>query len=269
MTDTKSPADMLEALGKPFPKTAIKQRRGGGGKSLSYVETHTVINRLNSATNGDWSFHIRDVQWRNDVLMVQGELTIPGLGTRSGFGVQQVVERAGEDLVKGAASDALKKCATLFGVALELYGADYEANVPLQAPQTARNAPKPRNPNVDPSTFSDRELDAMARDQGPQHPPAEKKAWEAKSRYLHGIADHDFLHAVAEVWKFKSWADVPLNKLVELDSYLNGKADPAVQPAFDSFRKNWEEQNKKSAMKRQAELLPGTDVVPNPDRFTQ
>lgn len=149
---------------------------------------------------------------------------------------------------------------------------DQIVDSPVERPQTARNAPKPRNPNVDPSTFSDRELDTMARDQGPQHPPAEKKAWEAKSRYLHGIADHDFLHAVAEVWKFKSWADVPLNKLVELDSYLNGKADPAVQPAFNSFRKNWEEQNKKSAMKRQAELLPGTDVVPNPrtaDDFTR
>lgn len=142
MSDTqKTAAEMLEALGKPFPKTALKQRKGGGGRSFTYVETHTVIHRLNSATNG-WDFHIKDVQWRNDVLIVQGELTIHGLGTRSGFGVQQVVERAGEDLVKGAASDALKKCATLFGVALELYGSDYEANEPTGAPQKATQAPQ-------------------------------------------------------------------------------------------------------------------------------
>lgn len=142
MTDTqKTPAEMLEALGKAFPKNALKQRKGGGGRSFTYVETHTVIHRLNSATNG-WDFHIKDVQWRNDVLIVQGELTIHGLGTRSGFGVQQVVERAGEDLVKGAASDALKKCATMFGVALELYGSDYEANEPTGAPQKAAQAPQ-------------------------------------------------------------------------------------------------------------------------------
>lgn len=232
MTDTKSPAEMLEALGKPFPKTAIKQRRGGGGKSLSYVETHTVIHRLNSATNGDWSFHIRDVQWRNDVLMVQGELTIPGLGTRSGFGVQQVVERAGEDLVKGAASDALKKCATLFGVALELYGADYEANVPLQAPQTTRNAPKPSNATPDKGKVMAR-LHALANDAG---------------------LSHDDLRALvlAKVDGIDSMNDAPVDLLVDLGKRL--AADPAPL-------KQW--------LAKQSELLPGEDVVPNPDRFTQ
>lgn len=235
MTDTRSPAEMLEALGKPFPKTAIKQRRGGGGKSLSYVETHTVIHRLNSATNGDWSFHIRDVQWRNDVLMVQGELTIPGLGTRSGFGVQQVVERAGEDLVKGAASDALKKCATLFGVALELYGSDYEANMPPQAPQTARNAPKPANTTPDKGP---EKIRVMAR--------------------LHALASeaglsHDDLRALvlAKVDGIESMSDAPVDVLVELGKRI--AADPAPL-------KQW--------LAKQAELIPGEDVVPNPDRFT-
>ena len=146
MTDTqKTPAEMLEALGKPFPKAALKQRKGSGGRTFTYIETHSCIHRLNSATNG-WDFHIKDVQWRNDVLIVQGELTIHGLGTRSGFGVQQVVERAGEDLVKGAASDALKKCATLFGVALELYGSDYEANDAPSAPQKGSQAPAKPTP---------------------------------------------------------------------------------------------------------------------------
>ncbi len=241
MTDTKSPAEMLEALGKPFPKTAIKQRRGGGGKSLSYVETHTVIHRLNSATNGDWSFHIRDVQWRNDVLMVQGELTIPGLGTRSGFGVQQVVERAGEDLVKGAASDALKKCATLFGVALELYGSDYEANVPPQAPQTARNAPKPSS--ATPDTNAPANLDRTR----------VTKALHAEAK-KHGF-EHIDLHNLIVAKGHESIANAPVEALVELGKAI--KADAGKLKA-------WLE--KQSA--DQAELIPGTDTVPNPDRFT-
>lgn len=141
MTD-KSTAEMLKALGEPFPKNALKQRQGGGGK-FTYVETHTVIHRLNNATNGEWSFYVRDTQWRGDLLIVLGELTIPGLGTRSGFGVQKVSERGGEDLVKGAVSDALKKCATLFGTALELYGSDYEASAPAQQPNAPQTASKP------------------------------------------------------------------------------------------------------------------------------
>src|SRR5699024_8981727 len=97
MTDHKAAGEMLTALGKPFPQNAIKKRQGGGGRMFDYVETHTVIHRLNSATNGEWSFYVKDVQWRSDLLIVLGELTIPGLGTRSGFGVQKVSDRGGED----------------------------------------------------------------------------------------------------------------------------------------------------------------------------
>jgi hypothetical protein len=118
--------EILKALGEPFPKTAVKQREGARGRRFDYIETHTCIHRLNSAA-GAWDFRILNAEFRADLLIVQGELTIPGLGTRSGFGVQQVAPGAGEDLVKGAASDCLKKCATLFGVALELYGPDYES----------------------------------------------------------------------------------------------------------------------------------------------
>jgi hypothetical protein len=116
--------EILERLGTPFPESAIKQR-SGGGKMLSYVETHTVIRRLNSVAK-TWDWEIKSVEWRNELCIVVGTLTIPGLGSRSGIGVQRVTEKSGEDLVKGASSDALKKCATLFGIGLELYGPDYE-----------------------------------------------------------------------------------------------------------------------------------------------
>ncbi len=41
---------------------------------------------------------------------------------------RKVSVRGGEDMVKGAASDCLKKCATLFGVGIELYGPDIESS---------------------------------------------------------------------------------------------------------------------------------------------
>lgn len=158
------PQAILERLGKPFPREAIKQRRAGNSsKPLDYVEGHTVIRRLNAATGGKWSWSIKSFEFRplpktsngneQSLVVVTGELTIDGLGTRAGIGVQKVTENGGEDLVKGASTDALKKAATMFGVALDLYGDDYEdqpaapASRPAPAAppsRTARTAPTPR-----------------------------------------------------------------------------------------------------------------------------
>lgn len=253
----KSPAEMLEALGQPFPANAVEKRKGAGGRMYDYVAAETVIRRLNNATNGDWSFIVNGHEWRGDVLITWGELTIPGLGTRSGFGVQAVAPNAGEDLIKGSASDCLKKCATQFGVALELYGPDLEAGeiaAPQQrppqrapqAPQRPQNAPKPANTTTDPDA------------------PKDMRA-EALGRTLHSLAEHDFLHALAVKWGFESFAQVPAdNRQLALD-YLNGKGEPAKLQAFHTFRRQWEEQEKRASLKPQANgLLPGVDVVPNP-----
>ena len=135
------PTTILQKLGEPFPRNAIKSREGAGRKRFDYIEAHTCIHRLNTVA-GAWDFRIVNVEWRADLLIVQGELTIPGLGTRTGFGVQKVAPNAGEDLVKGASSDALKKAATLFGVALELYGPDYEAGESPVRPLSRDVAPR-------------------------------------------------------------------------------------------------------------------------------
>jgi len=128
-----SPREILDALSKPFPPQAIEQRKGGGG-TFAYVATETVIRRLNAASPC-WDFRVTGHEWAGDVLIAFGELTIPGLGTRAGTGVQRCADLSkSEDLVKGAASDALKKCATLFGVAIDLYGPDLEAGAPAPTP---------------------------------------------------------------------------------------------------------------------------------------
>jgi hypothetical protein len=95
-----------------------------------------VIERLNRATNS-WHFRIvsRDREtmilnrWNQEtrtseprevpVSVVIGELEIPELGTRQALGVQALDDGSGEDLLKGAASDSLKKCASLFGVSID------------------------------------------------------------------------------------------------------------------------------------------------------
>lgn len=133
---------IVEELAAPFAAESIQKRQGAGGKWLDYLATHTVIRRLNAATGGVWDFVIINIEWRGDLAIALGTLTIPGLGTRTAIGVQRVSERGGEDLIKGVGSDCLKKCATLFGVGLELYGEDTEADAPAQQP--ARMEPEER-----------------------------------------------------------------------------------------------------------------------------
>ncbi len=131
-TDRATTLDaILESLAEPFPPAAIKRRQGGGGQSFSYIEGETCIRRLNRVA-GAWDFRIVRFETHGELFLAIGELTIPGLGTRTGIGVQKVSERGGEDLVKGVSTDALKKAATLFGVALDLYGPDIEHGQPTQ-----------------------------------------------------------------------------------------------------------------------------------------
>ena len=130
--------ELLDALSEPFPQAAIKQRQGGGGKMLDYLEGHTIIHRLNNATGGTWDFRVVSLDWRESLLLATVELTIPGLGTRQHIGIQEVKNNS-SDLVKGAITDALKKVATLFGVGLSLYGPDFaeEAKPPPPDPRIA------------------------------------------------------------------------------------------------------------------------------------
>lgn len=124
----------LDILTRPFPESAIKQREGGGGRMLDYVEGHTVIHRLNEATGNDWSLEVKKLEFRSDLTIAHVALTLPGLGTREHIGIQEVRGAAG-DLTKGAITDAIKKAATLFGIGLELYGPDYEAGEVDTRPQ--------------------------------------------------------------------------------------------------------------------------------------
>ena len=145
----------LEMLTKPFGPESLEQRKGAGNKMFTYVATHAVISRLNRTCSYQLDFHVLRHEWVGDVLMCYGELTIPGLGTRGGYGVQKYTAGSGEDLLKGSASDSLKKCATQFGVGLELYGEDREApdytppanaTRPIQQPYHNQTQPRPQAP---------------------------------------------------------------------------------------------------------------------------
>lgn len=106
----------------------IEQRTQGGSK-LSYIPGHIAIHLLNKAFDGNWSFEILEhgvigePGKKGSFLFVKARLEVPGLGVREQFGNQGFMgNMMDEHIFKGATTDALKKCASMFGVALELYG---------------------------------------------------------------------------------------------------------------------------------------------------
>ena len=121
-----------ELLEKPFPQEQIKQRIGTHGTVLDYVEGHTVIKRLNDAFDGKWSFEILrcKILEKEDEVVVLGRLSAEGV-VKCQFGSSRITRAkdSGQiislsDDLKAAATDSLKKCATMLGVGLYLYNGD-------------------------------------------------------------------------------------------------------------------------------------------------
>ena len=118
-----------ELLEKPFSPDQIKQREGNFGRMLDYIEGHTIIQRLNDAFDAKWSFRIisHEIVKEVDEVLVLGELKAFDI-VKSQFGSSKIkrTRETGEiislaDDLKAAATDALKKTATLLGVGLQLY----------------------------------------------------------------------------------------------------------------------------------------------------
>ena len=150
-----------ESLQRPFPRELIKQREGAHGKMLDYVGVEAVIRRLIEATGNHYDFHVDKIEApmisyqkydKDTRSYVDAEctlytafvsLTIDGC-TRQHVGTCRDDGNL-DDGVKGAVSDGLKKAATLWGVALELYeDRGQEAQAPPRAaegPQTGNSQP--------------------------------------------------------------------------------------------------------------------------------
>lgn len=124
--DAQGRQDMSETIETPFGEDLI-ERKG----QFDYVGHEHYIARLNLATGNQWDFEILD-RWIQsglmsnrdgsavDVQVIHGRLTIPGMGSREDWGIQEI-QGGGADSIKGAVSDCIKRCAKSFGLGLGLY----------------------------------------------------------------------------------------------------------------------------------------------------
>lgn len=123
-------ADVYQRLAAPFDATFRDTR---GGIELEYITGEQAVTRLNETLGvAGWSFKVLEhgINAEADEAWVLGEITANFGGVqvvRQQFGSQKVKRSRttgspldlGFDL-KGAATDALKKCASLLGVGLYL-----------------------------------------------------------------------------------------------------------------------------------------------------
>ncbi|HDZ18833.1 hypothetical protein LCGC14_0641540 [marine sediment metagenome] len=115
------------------PLEFIKQRKGKGGKTFRYVEGGYVVARLNEIFSPiGWDFSIIDERVEKNEVVVRGKLMIKDY--KHGYSVSKTqygtkIRNTGVplgDTLKAAATDCLKKCASLFGIALDVYWPDLD-----------------------------------------------------------------------------------------------------------------------------------------------
>lgn len=122
------------------PPAHVYKRPGKGGKEFEYVTTSYVTRLLNFAFGWNWDFDVAEHGREGNVIWVKGVLTVRGQQDgqtirKTQFGRAEVkfikgskteMVDFGNDL-KAASSDALKKCASMLGIASDIYGkGDYK-----------------------------------------------------------------------------------------------------------------------------------------------
>jgi hypothetical protein len=127
------------------------------------VEHGYVTERLNVVFGFNWDFEIVDKQILDDEVIVEARLTVrtPGKQTivKTQFGGAEIKRHTSgatsgrpvsiADDYKAAASDALKKCASLLGIGLDLYGRDRtDDTVPQPTDASAVTVPEQSSPEV-------------------------------------------------------------------------------------------------------------------------
>lgn len=156
-----------EALAARFDHTFRDTR---GGATFDYLTGEQVTSRLNDVLGPyGWSFRVLEhgIHAEADECWVQGELTatfvVADLNndgfrertvTRQQFGSQKVKRSRSSGIpldigfdLKGAATDALKKCASLIGVGLYLSEKEAPVQARRQSPGANEDAPF-KYPNV-------------------------------------------------------------------------------------------------------------------------
>ena len=135
-TTTVSPATRLNPAQRAIatattPANLIRSRVGRAGRTFQYISVQDVEKILNSAYSMRWSFEIISKELTSKYAFVHGRLTVypkdaPALVKEQFGGAEvKVNSKTGEllspaDDLKAAASNALKRCAEMLNIGIDL-----------------------------------------------------------------------------------------------------------------------------------------------------
>ena len=202
-------------LGEPFPASEVKERQGPRQhdgqcqkrgsvcqlqhRMLSYVDARAVAQRLDDVvTPAGWDFSV-ELQ-AGDV--VKGKLVVGGI-VREDVGYPNSDDDA--EPYKSAVSDALKRCAVLFGIGRHLYDDNKNGHRPAQNGSGRPQSPRPplRAVTAPASVPDDPYGDLLDLPDGtPFIPPANFPQGDQSTCEIHGIewkgTPGDLYHKKAE-----------------------------------------------------------------------
>jgi hypothetical protein len=144
---------LRKKLDKPFPADKVKTKPGQGGRKMSYISHGLITERLNDTDPGWSSRHIATHTYTG----ADGSLHCAGVELAVTIGGVERVESGGPqrashftDEIKNAYSDALKRAAMRFGVALGMWetlvdaeGDEDYTDAPMTHPEPRGEAPTP------------------------------------------------------------------------------------------------------------------------------
>lgn len=153
LTPTWLKSTQLNQLMGKTPAKFLYTRPGKGGQRFTYVTGNFIIKALNFVFGWNWDFEIIAHGKEGDQVWVQGKLTVKSPKgetiTKTQFGRADIKFKQGtknmldfgNDL-KGAATDAMKKCASLLGIASDVYGtAEFKEETGKDIPPSVPNTP--------------------------------------------------------------------------------------------------------------------------------
>lgn len=131
-----SETSLLDRLAAEFPKSEVRQRSGGGGIKLDYIDVVQTINRLTDVLGASWDWRVDDARVEivdqdgpKYLAYERGHLTVRIPGPEEGTWTEVVRGGSGADVdardpdkaIKTADAEALKKAGHKFGIALYLW----------------------------------------------------------------------------------------------------------------------------------------------------
>lgn len=172
----KTKEQIAKELDAPIPRSIIRERPGGNGRPLSYLEGHYVIDRLNKVLGiGNWSHRVKelkalyvstqpDEKGRHNAAysaIVEIEIRFSGSGSHEytfdeisfsdvgyGDGMDKLPTKCHELAMKEAVTDGIKRAAKSLGMSmgLALYSKEQENVIDdeeeVQPAPVARPEPK-------------------------------------------------------------------------------------------------------------------------------